>query len=290
MFSKPSLFLLLIVTLLLSSTACSEFSRLQKSKDWRVKYQAAVVYYEAEKYFKASQLLEEVVPLAKGNVEAASTEFYLAYCKFYQKEYLLSAYYFKNFYETYPSNSQVEEALYMHGHILSITSPDVALDQSITEEGIEILQQYIHHYPHGAYHTQSAKYLKILSAKLVQKAYNNAKIYDKLANYHAATIALKNFQQDYPNDPLTEEASYVQLNSQYQWAKQVMKAEAHYFKKRSKTKQGRCHSISHTLVHFYTAIEYYHQFFDKYANSRYIHKAEEIYKACLTQIASLKKS
>lgn len=267
MFSKEPSTTFFIAVLLFSSTACNSFSKIQRSKDWREKYQAAVKYYEAKKYYKAEQLLEEVVPLSRGSEEAQLAQFYQAYCSFHRKDYRLSAYYFKNFYETYPRNPQVEEAMYMRAYALYIASPDVKLDQAITQKAIQALEAYLHQHPNGTYSNKATEYLHTLREKLMLKAYNNAKLYHQLEHYHAATNVLENFQKDFPASPFNEEAAYLQVDAQYLLAKESTEE-----KKKD---------------HFYTTIEYCQRFFNKYPDSPYTQKIEKIYEYSLTQINKL---
>ena len=75
---------LLSLTLLIG---CSEFRKIQKSTDWRLKYDAAVKYYERGDrgdYIKASMLFEEILPTIRGMPEAETANFYFAYAHFYQ--------------------------------------------------------------------------------------------------------------------------------------------------------------------------------------------------------------
>ena len=95
--SVPSVFILI----LLISFSCSNFRKIEKSQDWRVKYEAGINYYEKEDYYRASVLFEQILPIVRGLPEGEKVQFYLAYCQFYDKLYLLASEQFKTFYETY---------------------------------------------------------------------------------------------------------------------------------------------------------------------------------------------
>src|ERR1700754_5073946 len=89
------------IVLLLVTISCSKFRKYEKSQDWRVKYEAGTNYYNKKDYYRASVLFEQILPIVRGLPEGEKVQFYLAYCQYYDKLYLLSAEQFKTFYETY---------------------------------------------------------------------------------------------------------------------------------------------------------------------------------------------
>jgi outer membrane protein assembly factor BamD len=48
------------------------------------KYAGAVNYYKKKDYYRAGILFEELIPLMRGQAESELTQFYYAYCQFYQ--------------------------------------------------------------------------------------------------------------------------------------------------------------------------------------------------------------
>ena len=120
----------LFVIALIALTSCGRFRRIEKSADWRVKYEAALNYYNKQDYYRASVLFEQVLPIVRGLPEGEKVQFYLAYCQFYDEMYLLSAEQFKTFYETYGRSSMAEEARYMYAFSMFEQSPNDNLDQT----------------------------------------------------------------------------------------------------------------------------------------------------------------
>src|SRR6187402_831603 len=82
--------------------SCSKFSRIQKSTDMEAKYTAAVKYYEKKRYFQALQLFEELITVFRGTVKAEDTYYYYCQCYFETGEYVVAAYHFNNFNQTFP--------------------------------------------------------------------------------------------------------------------------------------------------------------------------------------------
>src|SRR5688572_22088834 len=92
---------LFLIAILIFAASCSKFRRIEKSQDWRVKYEAATNYYNKKDYYHASALFESIIPIVRGLPEGEKVQFYLANCQFYDKLYLLASEQFKTFYETY---------------------------------------------------------------------------------------------------------------------------------------------------------------------------------------------
>jgi outer membrane protein assembly factor BamD len=243
----------LLVLGLLSSCA------LQSTSTGLTKYQQAVMLYEAKDYYEASRLFEEILPLLRGKTEEASTCFYQAYCSFYRKDYIQSSDRFKYFRETFLGDLRVEEAMYMQGHALYLNSPDVKLDQSLTQEAANILRSYLSYYPGGAYVDEASVQLEVLNNKLALKDFNNAKVYYQLTHYRAAVITLENFQKDFPTSPYNEEAAYLKAGAQYR-----------YLKKTKGIDQKEQSNI---------AIKYCQEFLDNYPDSQYTSAVEAMYES-----------
>jgi len=67
------------------SGCSSKFRKIQKNEDWRVKFEAALTYYEKKDYYRAALLFEDIRPIVRGLPEGEEVEFYLAYCQYTKK-------------------------------------------------------------------------------------------------------------------------------------------------------------------------------------------------------------
>ena len=79
---------IVILSLLVFYVGCTEFKRIQKSDDWKLKYDAALDYYEKKDYYRAIILFDQINPYIRGSAEAELVQFYYAYAHYYQKQYL----------------------------------------------------------------------------------------------------------------------------------------------------------------------------------------------------------
>jgi outer membrane protein assembly factor BamD len=253
--------------LLLTTASCSKFNRLQKSDDPMKKYEAALKYYENEKYAKAALLLEDVLPILVGKEEGEKAQFYYAYSYFHQELYIESAYYFQEFFNTYGRSPMAEEALFMHGYSLYLQSPRHNLDQTPTLEAINDLQGFIDRYPASEYKSKATEILDELQYKLAFKAFNNAKLFYNLDRYKAALVMLEEFTNSFPDSEYIEEATYLRVKVAHDLAVNSLP--------------------SLQKERFGQAIEYYTEFIDKYPESRWGKEAEELYIASTEAVSRL---
>ena len=133
--------------MLLSSACKSEFEKIRASGDVQLLYEKAVSYYEDGQYQRAQTLFELIINNLRGKVEAEKIYFYYAYTHYHLQKYVLAAYYFKNFTNTFPNSQYREEADFMKGYSNYQLSPSYRLDQSYTQDAINDFQLFVNTYP-----------------------------------------------------------------------------------------------------------------------------------------------
>ena len=262
----PKIYALLPVLMVLVMS-CSEFYKIQRSDDWRKKYEAALKYYEDKSYGKAAILLEEVLPLTRGTEDAEKAQFYYAYSHYHQKLYIESAYYFKLFYDTYGRSPLAEEALFMHAYSLYQQSPRYNLDQTSSFEAIDALQNFINVFGYSEYRDRATEIMDQLQQKLALKAYENAKLYYNIGRYKSALIALDNFADDFPDSDYNEELAFLKVKVAYDLAENSLP--------------------SVQRQRYYDTAEFYQNFVDQYPESNWGREAEKIYDQAQVKIQKL---
>ncbi len=261
--SRITLFLLLLL-----AVSCSKFRKIEKNPDWRVKYEAAMRYYDKRDFYKASVLLEQVMPIIRGLPEAEKAQFYLAYCQYHERLYLLASEQFRAFYETYGRSGLSEEARYMYAYSLFKSSPGSNLDQTGSIEAMASMQEFLNRYPTSKYREQALDVIFTTQDRLDQKGFDNAKQYYRMRQYKAAVVALKNFQDNFPDSKHLEEARYLIIASQYQLAEQSI-----YTKQRERYQE---------------VVNIYIEFIDRYPSSAFLKDAEKMYTDSLEKLTKFK--
>lgn len=264
-FGNPFLPTFLIAIVILAGS-CSKFRRIQKSEDWRVRYEAGLNYYAKKDYYRASLLFEDILPIVRGLPEGEKVEFYLAYCQFNEKTYLLASNQFKTFYETYGRSQLAEEAHFMYAFSLYTASPSSNLDQTEGIEAMDAMQVFLNKYPDSKFRDRAAEVITICHDKLEEKGFDNARQYLKLRSYQAAIIAFDNFRKNFPDSKYLEEVAYLKVVSQYKYAERSF---ADLQPKR-----------------FKAVVEFYQELIDAYPDSKFLKEAEKMYSESVTRSAT----
>jgi outer membrane protein assembly factor BamD len=250
--------------LVLAVAGCSKFRKIEKSQDWRVKYDAGLNYYAKKDYYKASVLFEQIIPIVRGLPEGEKVQFYLANCQFEDKLYLLSSEQFRTFFETYGRSTMAEEARFMYAFALYKSSPKVNLDQSSSIEAMAAMQLFINRYPNSSFRDRAIEVITTTQVKLEKKGFDNAYQYYRMRSYKAAIVALQNFISNFPDSGFLERASYLVIVSEYKLAEQSI--------------------LTKQLDRYKEVVEHFKVFVDKYPDSEYLSDAEKLYASSLEVI------
>ncbi|HXJ99644.1 MAG TPA: outer membrane protein assembly factor BamD [Gelidibacter sp.] len=213
-----NIFYTLLITLVLSS--CSEYQKALKSEDIATKFKLGSDLYDAGKFSKANKLFAQIAPQYRGKPQAEKL-MYMYSNSFYQmKDYYMAGYQFERFEGQYPKSEKAEEALFMSAKSFSKLSPVYSKEQKETITAIEKLQLFINKYPDSEYLSEANAIIQELDYKLEKKAFEIAKLYNKIANfesedYEASIKAFDNFLLDYPGSSFREEAMFYRFDSAY---------------------------------------------------------------------------
>lgn len=253
---------------LFTAFSCSKFRKIEKNPDWRVKYEAGLVYYAKKDYYRTSILFEQILPIVRGLPEAEKVQFYLAYCQYYEKLYLLAAEQFKSFYETYGRGTLSEEARFMYAYSLYKSSPGPSLDQSESIQAMTSMQDFLNRFPNSTFKDQSVEVIYTVQERLEKKGFENANQYVKMRQYKAAIVALDNFQKNFPDSKYLEESHYLVVQAKFELAEMSVLA-----KQRER---------------YADVVESYKNFLDRYPESKLLKEAERYYTESNSKLTTLK--
>lgn len=248
--------------------SCGKFRKIEKSEDWRVKYEAALKYYEKKDYYRASVLFESILPIVRGLPEGEKVQFFLAYCQYYDRLYLLSSEQFRTFYETYGRSSFAEEARYMYAYSLFSSSPNPNLDQTSSIDAMSAMQEFLNRYPTSKLRDQAIDVINSSQRKLEKKGFENAYQYYKMRSYKAAIVSLNNFKNHFPDSRYLEEAYYLVIDSEFSLASKSFASK----------QEERYNEV----------IAHYKEFLERYPDSKFLKDAEKLYAESLGKVKSKK--
>lgn len=200
---------LLFALLFLASSCKSNFEKTRTSGNAELILTSAFKYYEKKNYQRALTLFELVVNTLRGDARAEKAYFEYAQCHYQTRQYLLAAFYFKNFSNTFTSSPLREEAAYMSAYSNYQLSPSFRLDQKATESAIEEFQIFVNLFPKSEKVGQCNKLIDELRRKLEEKAFGEGQLYYDLRQYQSAVISFDNLLRDYPESPDVERVRYL---------------------------------------------------------------------------------
>jgi len=265
--SKYFVYFIFAVAIFVGTTGCSEYQKICKSTDYNYKYKKALEYYNLQDYYHAQSLLDELMSILKGSDKAENALYVYADCHYKQKDYILAAYYYDNYATTFPYSQHTEEATYLSAYCYYLNSPKPSLDQSDTQKAIDAMQVFINKYPNSPKIAESNEVIDKLRSKLEEKAYQNAKLYYKLADYQAASITLKNCLKEFPDTKYREELMFLVVKSSFLLAENSIK-------------EKQAERYQNTISEYYV-------FIDEYPQSSLLSDVEEIYGKSVKQIKKL---
>ena len=217
--NKQFIKFILFLTLILVIASCTtKFQKVMKGSDYNLKLETAIQYYQKQNYYRALELLEELISLLRGTDKAEKVYYYYAYCHYGQGDYMMASFHFKNYYTTFPRGEKAIECQYMSAYCKYLDSPDYGLDQTETNEAMKELQLFITRYPKNDSVKKCNELIDILRGKLKIKAYKQAMLYYNINDFRAAIRTFNNVLKDFPDIENKEEIHFFILKSYYNFA------------------------------------------------------------------------
>jgi outer membrane protein assembly factor BamD len=207
-----------ILLFVLAFPACNKYAKLLKKGTPDEKYAAAKRYYEKKDYFRATPLFEDLIGTYKQKKESQEVYLLYAYCQFYQNEFSMAAYHFKNFSETYSYSPFREEAAFMAAKCEYEKSLPSPLDQTNTKTAIARLQLFVNQFPDSKYIPECNNLMDELRGKLHKKTYDKAMLFFNIGDYKAAMVSMKSAVNLYPDIPWKDEMMYTAAKAAYLYA------------------------------------------------------------------------
>lgn len=245
------------VMLFLGFSSCrSEFERIRTSNDAPLILAKALDFYEKEEYQKSQALFELAISGYRGKKEAEEISFKYAYTFYHTSRFILAAYHFKNFSQTFSTSPLREESDFMVAYSNYQLSPTFRLDQSYTNEAIDAFQLFVNTYPNSERVPQANRLIDEMRKKQEVKAFEAAKLYYDLRQYQASMHSFENLLKDFPETDAAERVRYLIIDAAYLLAENSI-----YDKKKDR---------------FSETIEKSKEFLKRYQDSEYKNNVESI--------------
>ncbi len=150
------------------------------------RFKAAMEQFNDRDYLDAINEFKAISLQYPGSAYADDAQYYLGECHFKRGEYLLAAYEYGDMKRSYPASSLVPDAQFKLGLSYYELSPPARLDQRYTIKAKDELQAFVEYYPSHEMASDAEAKIQELTDKLAEKAYNSAKLYQRMERYRAA--------------------------------------------------------------------------------------------------------
>jgi len=211
--------LMLVAICAASLISCkTQYELLLEGTDFEGKYSAAFDLFNQGKYTKAAQLFESLSSTSGNLPQDDTVHYYWGLSNYLFKDYFTAETNFTNFVLNYPLSAFAEDARYYRIDCLFRETLRYELDQKPTKTAISAMTEYIKDYPDSPYRSECERMLAELEQRLDRKAYENARLYYKMEDYKAATVALKNVLKDDSDNFYREDVLYHIAMSSYKYA------------------------------------------------------------------------
>jgi len=209
----PALVLVLtILGLLLLIAGCAKQKRREPMGAVEAWHKARG-YFDRERYYRAREILNDVVLNYPGALIIDSVQFYLARTGFELEDYITAADEFKRVVDQYPYSALAGDAVYWQGRSYFAQSPSYQLDQEYTNKALQSLQRFMEDYPGHALTDSAYRYLALCREKLARKEYTAASLYYDLGEYASAILYADLVLSDYYDTPLAEPAQFLKARA-----------------------------------------------------------------------------
>lgn len=215
--------ILILLAVLATLTACSDYQKLLKSNDSEAKFAAVKNYYQQKNYSKAATLLSDLINVYYNSKKAEEVLYLMASTQMKLEDYSMASDYFNTYVRNYPRGEYAEESYFNIGYCLYLKSPETELDQTSTEEAIAAFTEFVEMFPESERSTEAYRYILELNDKLAYKGLRNARLYYNLGlylgnNYRAAIVTAENTLKDFPETTYREQLLFVMLQAKYKEA------------------------------------------------------------------------
>lgn len=216
---KQPKFIVPLLLLLSAAVGCkSAYETLLEGNDVDAKYAAAFEYFNQGKYLKSSQLFESLSSLTSGTDRGDTVQYYWGLSNYRYRDYYTAETNFTNFVTTYPLSPFAADAGFFRIDCLYRQTLRYELDQKPTHNAISVISLYLQENPDSPYRSLCENMLTDLNGRLDRKAYENARLYYKMEDYKASSVALRNVLKDDADNIYREDILYYIAMSSYKYA------------------------------------------------------------------------
>ncbi|MDP8231125.1 MAG: outer membrane protein assembly factor BamD [Candidatus Zophobacter franzmannii] len=179
--------LIYVISLLLLLVGCSRNNTILTVNE---KMQKADQLFSAKKFKKAAILYQDVV-FERSSALTAVAQMKLADCYFKDKDFLDARLEYEQMIKLFPDNEKIADAYYRIGVCDFEDSLPAPYTQEETESAIRAFGIFLDKFPQDTRRTGAIEYIQKCQYKLLEKTYENGRIYFKIVDYSGSLMYLE---------------------------------------------------------------------------------------------------
>ncbi|MDY6915053.1 MAG: outer membrane protein assembly factor BamD [Candidatus Cloacimonadota bacterium] len=146
-------------------------------------------YFAQEEYRKAIPYFTDVA-FERNSIYTAEAQLKLADCYYNQEKYADALFEYKEFIRLFPDYEDIDRAYFRIGVCYFEQSLPAHYDQTETNQALDAFQKYLEKFPRGTNRQKALDYIQKCNYKLLEKKYQNGRIYYKTYDYSSALLYL----------------------------------------------------------------------------------------------------
>ena len=157
-------------------------------------------YFARKMYFHSQGMYKAFLQRYPGDDQSDYAQFKLAESLYNGKEYGLAAVEYHLMVNNYGYSEYVDDAYYKEALCFYHQGLKPRLDQSKREDALERLERFVTVFPQSDLVPDAQEHIRLIHKKLAEKAFANARFYDKNKRYRSAIIYYDKIIDKYPNN------------------------------------------------------------------------------------------
>ncbi len=207
MFRRIVFSMSLIIACGLFLNACSKKNVTQYMTS-REHFEYAMKYFNKKNYIKASDEFSLITYKFSGSDIADDAQYYLAECYFKQKDYVSASSEYDRLVSSFPRSEFVETSMHRLVVCYNELSPGYALDQKFTYDAVQAIQNFQDLFPKSEKRREVDSLFVLIKLKLARKHFESANIYRKISEFEAAIVYYDQVIIDYYDSPYAGRSRY----------------------------------------------------------------------------------
>jgi outer membrane protein assembly factor BamD len=165
--------------------------------------------FDEKKYGLASEGFKRLIFEHPGSELIDDAQFYLGESYLLSRDYEDAIVEFRFLIHNFPESPYVDDAHYKLGLTYFESSPPFYLEQTRTENGLEVLERFLLRYPESEWYEEADSIKQECLDKLAKKEFENGKLYYRMGRFESAEIYFADLLENYPSSVFVEETKFT---------------------------------------------------------------------------------